>query len=93
MYIRPYLNTHAGRDNLGSVVLLEFSISTYSTKSTNVTTIQLLLLFFVILAIIQSVVHQKGIYKCYCYKWLVGTHHCLLEILNKFPILEPCDLT
>ena len=41
-------------------MLLEFFISTYSTKSINFTTIQLHL-FFVILAIIQNVVHQKGI--------------------------------
>ena len=50
MNIRPYLNTtwHMLSESFGSVVLLEFSISTCCTKSTNFTTIQLLLAFFVI---------------------------------------------
>ena len=47
-----------------------------------------------ILAIIQSVVHQKGINVTVTNGWWdsleKSIHHYLLEILNNFPMLELC---
>ena len=48
MYVFKHELAHAKRKCRDSSHVLEFSISTYRTKSTNFTTIQLLLLFFVI---------------------------------------------